>query len=62
MPPDFFTLDNMVQAADRFLDEFNRFDFVRRFLEGHDGTWTEANVAMAILLGFRYDWSGHSPY
>lgn len=54
MPPPFFTMDALHEAAERYLDEFARFDFMRKFLDGHDGAWEQANLVMAIVLGFKY--------
>lgn len=54
MPPAFFTMDALHEAAERYLDEFARFDFMRKFLDGHDGAWEQANLVMAIILGFKY--------
>jgi len=54
MPPAFFTMDALHDAAEAYLDEFARFDFMRKFLEGgHEGAWDQANIIMALLLGFR---------
>jgi hypothetical protein len=53
MPPDFFSAEDLTSAAERFLDEFERYQLIRNFLEGKDGTWTQANLVMALLLGFR---------
>jgi hypothetical protein len=53
MPPYFFGMEEVLEATERYLDEFNRFDFIRKFLEGQDDMWKEANLVMAILLGFR---------
>lgn len=54
-PPAFFTLEAVHQAAEQYVDEFARFDFIRKFLDGHDEAWAEANLIMAIILGFRFD-------
>lgn len=54
-PPAFFTLEAVHQAAEQYVDEFARFDFIRKFLDGHDEAWGEANLIMAIILGFRFD-------
>jgi len=59
-PPAFFTLEAVHQAAEQYVDEFARFDFIRKFLDGHDEAWAEANLIMAIILGFRFDEWGNA--
>ena len=55
-PPAFFTLEAVHQAAEQYLDEFARFDFIRKFMDGQDEeAWVEANLVMAIILGYRFD-------
>lgn len=59
-PPAFFTLDAVLRSAEQYVDEFARFDFIRKFLDGHDEAWVEANIIMAIILGYKFDEWGNT--
>jgi len=53
MAPDFFTHEALQELTERFQDQFHRYEFLRKFMDGIEGTWQEANLLMAIMLGFR---------
>lgn len=55
----FFTMDGCWTLIDRFHNDFERYDFLSKFLDGVLKEWEAVNIVMGMLLGFKYDRNGN---